>query len=263
MNAFLENLFSLNSRVALVTGASSGIGAAIAGGLAGAGARVALASRNRQKGEAVAAGIVADGGEAEYFTLDISKTDTLEPLAQAIHNRFGRLDILVNAAGVTLPQTEEDTLARRIKVYDETMDVNLRAAYAMSLAAGAQMAATGGGSIINITSVGASYGFPGNPGYVAAKGGLRMLGKALAMDLIKDNIRVNAIAPGYIKTAMTAISQADPDLYAARMRHMIVQRWGEPEDMIGAAIFLASDASSYVTGQDINVDGGWTAKGLT
>lgn len=259
----ITKLFSLKGRVALVTGASSGMGAAVAKGLAAAGAQVATASRNGEKGRKIVDEITAQAGMARYFSLDITDTAALAPLAQAVCAHFGRLDILVNAAGITLPQGETDTLLQRIETYDKTMDVNLRAAYAMSLAAAEQMAKTNGGSIINITSLGASFGFPGNPGYVAAKAGLRMMGKALAIDLIKDNIRVNAIAPGYIKTAMTAISQADPALSANRLRHMIIPRWGEPEDMVGAAIFLASDASSYITGQDINVDGGWTAKGLT
>jgi len=119
-----------------------------------------------------------------------------------------------------------------------------------------------GGSIINITSIGSVVGFPGNPGYVASKGGLRMMTKALAVDYGQAGIRVNAIAPGYIETAMTAGSFADPELHEQRRRHTCLGRWGSVSDMVGAAIFLASDASSYVTGQDLIVDGGWTAKGL-
>jgi gluconate 5-dehydrogenase len=119
-----------------------------------------------------------------------------------------------------------------------------------------------GGSIINITSIGSVQGFPGNPGYVASKGGLRMLSKSLAIDFSKDNIRVNNIAPGYILTDMTKDSQTDPVLYQERLDRMIIQRWGRTEDIVGAAIYLASNASSYVTGIDLIIDGGWTAKGL-
>jgi NAD(P)-dependent dehydrogenase (short-subunit alcohol dehydrogenase family) len=106
-------------------------------------------------------------------------------------------------------------------------------------------------------------GFPRNPGYVAAKGGLRMLTKALALDLGCHGIRVNNLAPGYVRTAMTEASHADPVLHGERLRHMILPRWGLPDDLVGAAVFLASDASAYVTGSDLFVDGGWTAKGLT
>lgn len=207
--------------------------------------------------------ILAEGGQAEFFPLDLVDTASIESTAAAVNERFGRLDVLVNAAGITMAMGEDDTLSERLKVWDLTMNVDLRGAFSMSMAVAPFMANSGGGSIINITSINSIVGFPGNPAYVAAKGGLRMMTKGMAMDLIKDNIRVNNIAPGYIKTAMTAGSQADPEMYAARMRHMIIPRWGEPDDMAGAAIFLASNASSYVTGQDIFVDGGWTAKGIT
>ena len=111
-------------------------------------------------------------------------------------------------------------------------------------------------------SIGSMQGFPDNPGYIASKGGLRMLSKSLAIDLAKDNIRVNNIVPGYISTDMTKGSRNDPVLYEERLERMIIQRWGETEDIVGAVIYLASNASSYVTGIDLVVDGGWTAKGL-
>jgi gluconate 5-dehydrogenase len=124
------------------------------------------------------------------------------------------------------------------------------------------MQLNGGGSIINVTSIGSVLGFPDNPAYVASKGGLRLLTKALAMDLASYSIRVNNLAPGYIRTDMTKSSFEDPVRYAERLQGMIIKRWGNPEDLAGAAIFLASDASAYITGIDLFVDGGWTAKGL-
>jgi len=263
MTAYLEALFSLENKVAVVTGAAAGMGAAIAKGLAGAGAKIAVIDRDKAGCETTCQQILQSGGVARVFVLDLGQTAQIEPTLAQVQNAFGRVDILVNAAGITAPQKDTDSMEKRLDAFDKTLSINLRAAYAMSLAAAAHMAENGGGSIINLTSIASFSGYPDNPGYVASKGGLRMMSKALAIDLIKDNIRVNAIAPGYTKTAMTAGSQADPKLYAERLRHMIIPRWGEPEDMIGAAIFLASEASSYITGQDILVDGGWTAKGLT
>lgn len=263
MTNFLDSLFSLENRVAIVTGAAAGMGAAIAKGLASAGAKIAVVDLNEEGANTIAAQINDAGGTAVSYPVDLSKTDDIVSLCKSVNEVFGRLDILVNAAGITLPLKDTDTLEQRLANYDLTMSIDLRAAYAASMAVAPYMATNGVGSIINITSINSIVGFPGNPGYVAAKGGMRMLTKGLAIDLIKDGIRVNNIAPGYIKTAMTAGSQADPELSKKRLSHMIVPRWGEPEDMVGAAIFLSSGASSYVTGQDVFVDGGWTAKGIT
>ena len=119
-----------------------------------------------------------------------------------------------------------------------------------------------GGSIINITSIGALQGFPNNPGYVASKGGTLALSRALALDYSKNNIRVNDIAPGYIKTDMTIKSFDDLEANQDRLNQMMIKRWGEPKDIIGAAIFLASDASSYMTGSSLIIDGGWISKGI-
>jgi len=263
MSSYIETLFSVSDKVAIVTGGAAGMGEAIAKGLAQAGAIVAVVDRDAEGGQATADAITEAGGKGEFYQLDLAQTDKIEEMCTEINDKHGHIDILVNAAGVTFPLKDTDTLEERLANYDLTMSIDLRAAYALSIAAGVYMASSGGGSIINLTSINSIMGFPGNPGYVAAKGGMRMMTKGLAMDMTKDKIRVNNIAPGYIKTAMTAGSQADPEMYNSRLRHMIVERWGEPEDMIGATIYLASEASSYVTGQDIFVDGGWTAKGLT
>ena len=118
------------------------------------------------------------------------------------------------------------------------------------------------GSIINITSLGAELGFPGNPSYVASKGGLKQLGKAMAVDLAQYNIRVNNVCPGYFKTDMTRKSYNDPHLREARNKRIMLGRWGNPSDLVGPCIFLASEAASYITGIDLLVDGGWVAKGL-
>ncbi len=263
MSSYIEQLFSLQGRVAIVTGAASGMGAAIAKGLAQGGAKVAVVDLNAVGGQAVVEQISNSGGTASFHLVNLSQTEVIKGLCQEVYEQHGRLDIVVNAAGITLPLKDTDTLEQRLTNFDKTIEVDLRAGYALSMAAAEYMAKSGGGSIINITSINSVVGFPGNPGYVAAKGGLRMMTKGLALDLIKDNIRVNAIAPGYVRTAMSQASYDDPQKHQERLRHMIIPRWGEPEDMVGATIFLASDASGYVTGQDIFVDGGWTAKGMT
>lgn len=251
MSDLIQRLFSLKGRTAIVTGASRGIGAAIAAGLAAAGANVVGAART-------AARPVELPLAADYRVCDIAAAGAFESLAEEVFGRARRLDILVNAAGISLPSSPASEDDR----FDRTLDVNLRGTYRACMAAARVMQRTGGGSIINVTSVNSVLGFPSNPGYVAAKGGLRMLTKALAIDLAKANVRVNALAPGYIRTAMTAASHADPAQREARIARMIIPRYGEPEDVVGAAIFLASPASSYITGIDLFVDGGWTAKGL-
>jgi gluconate 5-dehydrogenase len=144
--------------------------------------------------------------------------------------------------------------------FAETLALNLTAAYRSAMEVTARMKDSG--SIVFVTSINATLGFPGNPGYVAAKGGLRQLTKALALDLGPGGTRVNALAPGYVRTQMTAASYADPVQRAARSARTMLGRWGEPSDLVGAAIFLVSDASAYVTGHELVVDGGWTAKGL-
>ena len=240
--------FSLDGKVALVTGASRGIGAALADGLAEAGASVVGVARSPAPREAFRHPV-------RYIAADIAAG--VEALVAEIVAGHGRIDILVNAAGVSLSAAPDQALA----AFDAPLDINLRAAYAACLAVAPHM--TAGGSIINVTSINSLIGFPGNPGYVAAKGGLRLLTKALAGDLGPRDIRVNALAPGYIRTDMTAASFADPERHAARARHTCLGRWGEVDDLVGAAIFLASDASRYMTGQDLVIDGGWTAKGLT
>jgi NAD(P)-dependent dehydrogenase (short-subunit alcohol dehydrogenase family) len=243
--------FSVEGRVAVVTGASRGIGAAIADGLARAGAQVVGVARSA----------APDGKPGfTYRRCDVTDHAAFRGLCDGIASARGRLDILVNAAGITL---QAEGAEQGIAAFEAMLAVNLTAAYACCMAAAAAMRAGGGGSIVNVTSIGSVLGFPHNPGYVAAKGGLRMLTKALALDLGGAGIRVNNLVPGYVHTAMTAASYADPEAHEARLRHMILPRWGRPDDLVGAAVFLASDASAYVTGSDLFVDGGWTAKGLT
>lgn len=240
-------LFDLTGKIIVVTGASRGIGASLAQGLADAGAQVFAVGRSVEPETPFMA--------VEYFSADL-RIQSVEIMARAARCN-GRLDCLLNCAGVTLTKGADEDESDRFR---RTFEINVEAAYSACIAASQFMQS--GGSIINVTSIGSVMGFPDNPGYVSSKGALRMLTKALAVDLGPKGIRVNALAPGYIRTAMTAKSFASPIENARRRAHTCLDRWGETGDLLGAAIFLASDASAYVTGADIFVDGGWTAKGL-
>jgi NAD(P)-dependent dehydrogenase (short-subunit alcohol dehydrogenase family) len=239
--------FSLEGKTALVTGASRGIGAAIARGLAAVGATVFGISRSGTAPQDVAA-----------IACDLSDDAAIRRAFGEITKHGDRLDVLVNAAGISLPAGTNDELQR----FRDTLATDLTGVYATILAAYPLLKKAGGGSIVNVTSINSIRGFPGNPGYVAAKAGLAGLTRALATDFAVDGIRVNALAPGYVATEMTAASFADPAMHEDRRRHTMLGRWGRPEDLVGAAVFLASSASAYITGQELFVDGGWTTKGL-
>jgi gluconate 5-dehydrogenase len=243
-----ETAFDLSGRSAVVTGASRGIGLAIAQGLAAAGATVIGLSRSGGN----------DESRLRHQRCDLNDTAAIA----AVFGGLKTLDILVNAAAVSLPENKGGGIAEELTRFSQTLQTDLVAVYGAILAARPLLAASGHGSIVNVTSINSVRGFPGNPGYVASKAGLAGLTRALAVDLAGERIRVNALAPGYVHTAMTAGSHADPMLHEQRRRHIALGRWGQPEDMAGAAIFLASDASSYMTGQEIFVDGGWTVNGL-
>ena len=250
MSGYLEQLFSCAGKVAIVTGASRGIGAALAAALAQAGAATTGVARSVPS--VVSAGI-------DYEQCDVREDGAFGALCSAIFTQHERLDVLVNAAGITLPR-DPDVDPRA--AFDETIRTNLIAVHRCCEAVFPLMKQTGGGSIINVTSIGSVLGFPDNPGYAASKGGLRALSKALAVDYAACGIRVNNLVPGYVRTAMTEASYANPERRAKRSERTMLSRWGTVEDLAGAVVFLASDASSYVTGSDLIVDGGWTAKGL-
>ena len=198
-------------------------------------------------------------GAVEPIACDLSDDVALRRVMDEVAKRHEALDILVNAAGISLPAAGA---AGELDRFRQTIATDLTGVYATILAAHSSLRKAGNSSIINVTSINSVRGFPGNPGYVAAKAGLSGLTRALATDFAADGIRVNALAPGYVATAMTATSFADPTLHEERRRHTMLGRWGDPDDMVGAAIFLASPASAYITGQEIFVDGGWTTKGL-
>lgn len=240
--------FGLAGRVAVVTGASRGIGAAIAAGFVEAGATTFGLSRTAS----------APSGVTPLYC-DFEQIRAIPDVFAEIGRRTGHVDILVNGASISLPAGSGE-FDREIERFHRTITVDLLAVYATVTTARPRMRR--GGSIINITSINSILGFPGNPGYVAAKAGLAGLTRALAVDLAVDGIRVNALAPGYVRTGMTEASYTDAVKHEERRRHTLLGRWGTPNDIVGAAIFLASDASAYMTGQELFIDGGWTANGL-
>lgn len=245
------SMFSLKNKTALVTGGGRGIGAAIAAGLRDAGASVAVFE----------CALPAELPEKiKFYTLDIGKRDELVANFNLFINDFKGIDILVNNAGITLPSPSEEYA---IENWYSTLDINLSAVFFLCQLAGKQMIQQErGGSIINVTSIGAAQGFPNNPAYGAAKGGVKQLTKALAAEWGKYGIRVNNLGPGYTNTPMNKKSWEDKKLRKLRQDCTLLGRWAEPEDMVGPVVFLASEASRYVTAIDLYVDGGWIAKGI-
>jgi NAD(P)-dependent dehydrogenase (short-subunit alcohol dehydrogenase family) len=208
--------------------------------------------------EETVAALCAESLSVRAYADDLTRDGGAAAAVGAAVEAFGRLDILVNNAGVTFGH---DALTYPDDLWKKTHDINLKAPFDLARIAVPAMKAHGSGSIINITSINAELGFPGNPAYVAFKGALKQLTKALALDL-GPSIRVNAIGPGYFRTDMTRKSWGDDTMRQERSSRTILGRWGVPDDLAGAVIFLASDASAYVTGIDLYVDGGWLAKGL-
>jgi 3-oxoacyl-[acyl-carrier protein] reductase len=242
---------ALEGKTALVTGAGTGIGRAIALELARQGAVMMLAGRRPEPLEQVKEEVVSAGGTAHVRPADVSHQPEAQALVEAARSSMGRLDVLVNNAGKTY-----DALILRMKwdALDESLSINLKSVFYLSAAAGKVMLAQKSGAIVNVASVVALMGNAGQSAYVAAKAGVIGLTKSLAQEFSSRGIRVNAIAPGFIDTEMTrALPDAVREHYLARVP---LGRFGTPEDVAQVAVFLASDAARYVTGQVVAVDGG-------
>jgi NAD(P)-dependent dehydrogenase (short-subunit alcohol dehydrogenase family) len=249
--------FRLDGRVAVITGASSGIGEALAIGFAAAGARVVLAARRRERIEALAARIAADGGEALGVACDVARGSDVEALVDAALAHFGRVDVLVNNAGVEGVVPAED---ETIDDFRSVLDVNLTGAFHCAQLFGREMLAQGAGSIVNVASIFGVVGVGQIPqaSYAAAKGGLVNLTRELAAQWARRGVRVNAVAPAFFPSEMTAEMFEDERARKWMRQRTPMGRPGRLDELVGPAIFLASDAASYVTGQVLAVDGGWT-----
>jgi 2-deoxy-D-gluconate 3-dehydrogenase len=254
--SYLEELFSMEGKLAVVTGGSRGLGRGMAEALLGAGAEVILVSADESRLESTTSELAASGLKAMSYQCDLSSATEIDGLCAFVEKEHRRLDILVNAAGVT--KGWDDVTEYPDEVWERTLKINLEAPFRLCRGMGRLMKESGG-SIINITSLAAERGAPDNPAYGAAKGGLKSMTKSLAVSLGKYGIRVNNIGPGYIRTDMTGLSWNDPALRERRRQSTILKRWGQPSDLAGLVVLLASEASSYITGQDLYVDGGWLA----
>lgn len=252
----MASLFSLAGQTALVTGASRGLGQAIALGLAQAGARVICASSTAQGSHDTVAKIQAAGGDALALAADLSDEAAVEHLAQQALAQ-GQIDILVNCGGTIFRAPAHEF---PMSEWHKVIAVNLDAAFLLSQRLGAEMIKRQRGKIINIASMLSYSGGITVPAYTASKHAIAGVTKALANEWAQHNIQVNAIAPGYFRTDNTAALQADEQRNAAITARIPAARWGEPEDLAGAAIFLASAASDYVNGHVLAVDGGWLAR---
>ncbi|MGO8960715.1 MAG: SDR family NAD(P)-dependent oxidoreductase [Streptosporangiaceae bacterium] len=256
MTSYLDRLFSLRERVAVITGGSSGIGRAIALALGQAGASVVVIARDPGKLAATVTELSAAGCQAASVCADLAERVAIERAAGQARQPFGPPDILVNCAGLNLrPPLAKLTTAQ----WDELMAVNLTAPFLLGQQFGPEMAERGWGRIVNVTSQQADRAFGNSGGYGAAKGGVASLTRSQSEAWAASGVCCNAICPGFVITALTAEVSADPVRTAALAARTMVGRNGLPADFAGAAVFLASPASDYVTGQIIRVDGGFSA----
>ena len=249
-------IFSLQNRVAFVTGGNGGIGLGIAKGLASAGAAVVIAGRNKAKGQSALSELRAITAAAEFIDLDVAQEQSCQQAVERTVDRFGRLDIVVNNAGTTVRKQPQDLTLDDWRL---VMDTNLTGAFLCAKLAYGPMVRGGGGKIINVGSMmsifGASYAAP----YAASKGGIVQMTRAMATAWAKDNIQVNAILPGWIDTDLTKKAREQvPGLHDRVLARTPAQRWGKTEDFAGIAVFLAAPASNFVTGAAIPVDGGYS-----
>lgn len=250
-------MFSLQDQVALVTGAGSGIGRSVAIAYARAGAHVAVAGRNPQTLAEVAAEVTAAGRQALACPLDVRSVAAVKAMVDQVVGRFGRLDVLVNNAGII---SRSPSLDEAEATWDAVMETNVKGLFFCCQAAAARMIPRRRGTIINLASVHGLVSAPERAAYSASKGAVIQLTRTLAVEWAPHNIRVNGIAPGFTRTPTREVTFGDPTRLRALLARYPLGRVAGPDDMVGAALFLASEASAFVTGQTIVVDGGYTTQ---
>ena len=250
----MDTMFDLTGSTAIVTGASSGLGVTFAETLASKGANVVLAARRLALLQQVAHTLTEAGATALPVVCDVSQASQVQEMVAQAVDRFGRVDILVNNAGINIRKAPQDyTLGE----WQQVLNTNLTGVFLCCRAVYPHMAEAGGGKVINIGSMTSIFGSNVSPAYAATKGGVVQFTKSLAIFWAKDNIQVNAILPGWIHTDLTASASAER--YNSIKARIPQGRWGEPDELAGAAVFLASRASDYVTGVALPVDGGYTS----
>ena len=251
--------FDLTGRVAIVTGGNGGIGLGMARGLAAHGATIVVAARNPEKNAGAVAELRAMGATAEAIRVDVADEASCIALVASTIERFGRVDVLVNNAGMNVRKPPHELTLDEWRL---VIDTNLTSAFMLSRAVHPHMKSQGGGKIINTGSMMSLFGSSFAPAYAASKGGIVQFTKSCALSWAPDNIQVNAILPGWITTELTERAQVEvPGLFERVLGRIPTGRWGDWDDMAGVAVFLASRASDYVTGTAIPVDGGYAAQG--
>jgi NAD(P)-dependent dehydrogenase (short-subunit alcohol dehydrogenase family) len=254
----LEKLFSLEGKVILITGSSGGIGSALSKGFAYAGADIALCDLDNERTEALAGEIHKRAGKAKAYTLDVADMESIKTCVANVISDYRRIDVLVNCAGIN---KREGFLDVSEETYDRLMGVNLKGLYFISQEAAKHMYKAGTGNIINIASFNSTSMTGGNSVYGATKSAVWGLTRSMAMEWAAYGIRANALAPGHILTPLTTVTWEHPTRASYLRERIAMGRPGTPEELVGVAVMLASDSSSYITGALINVDGGATAGG--